>query len=74
MAAAGSKALGASTCGPAGTAEAGTPGAVAGPLARAVHHMRSLASDGLEAVLLTAAVERGAQMAGSGGAEGSALE
>lgn len=74
VAAAGSKALRASICGSAGTADAGDSGAVAGPLAGAVHHMGSLASDGLEAVLLTATVERGSQMTGSWGAEASALE
>jgi hypothetical protein len=74
VAAAGSKALRASICGSAGTADTGDSGAVAGPLAGAVYHMGSLASDGLEAVLLTATVERGAQMAGSWGVEASALE
>lgn len=69
MTAAGPEALGASICGPAGAAETGDPGAVAGPLAGAVHHVGSLASDGPEAVLMTAAVEREAQMAGSGRVE-----
>ena len=74
MAAAGPKTKKASICGPARTAEAGHTWTVAGTLAGAVHHMGSLASDGLEAVLLTATVERGAQMAGSWGVEASALE
>lgn len=68
------KALRASVRGPAGAVEAGDPGAVAGLLAGSLHHMGSLASAGLEVVLMTAAVERGAQTAGSGRAEVRALD
>lgn len=73
MAAAGPKTKKASICGPARTAEAGHTWTVAGTLAGAVHHMGSLASDGLEAVLMIAVTERGTQMAVSGRAEVSSV-
>lgn len=74
MTAAGPKALRATVRGPAGAVEAGDPGAVAGPLAGRLHYMGSLASAGLEVVLMTAAEERGAPMAGSGRAGVRALD
>lgn len=74
MTAAGPKALRATVRGPAGAVEAGDPGAVAGPLAGSLHYMGSLASAGLEVVLMTAAEERGAPMAGSGRAGVRALD
>lgn len=69
MAAARPKTKRASICGPTRPAEVGHAWTVARTLAGAGHHMGSLASDGLEAVLMTAMAERGAQMAVSGRAE-----
>ena len=79
VAASGSRAQGAAAAGPiaqrpresrlAGTGECGGPRAVAGRLAGTGHH--SLGPDGLTAGLL--AVERGAQLAGAGRAEVSAV-
>lgn len=74
MTAAGPKAQRSTVRGPTGAAEAGDPWAIARPLAGGMHHMRSLASDGLEAVLTTAAVERGAQMEDPGRAEVRAVD
>ena len=80
VAASGSRAQGAAAAGPiaqrpresclAGTGECGGPRAVAGRLAGTGHH--SLGPDGLTAALL--AVERGAQLAGAGRAEVSAVD
>ena len=74
MATAGPKAQRASICGPTGAAEAGDRWAIARPLAGGVHHTGSLASDGLEAVLTPATVERGAQMEDPGRAEVRAVD
>lgn len=74
MATAGPKAQRASICGSTGAAEAGDPWAIARSLAGGAHRMGSLASDGLEAVLTAAAVERGAQMEDPGRAEVRAID
>ena len=55
-----------------GTAETGGPGAVAGCLTGTGHHKGRLAPGGLITGLLT--VERGAQLAGAGRAEVSAVD
>ena len=59
---------------PAGTAERGGPREGAGRLAGAGHHAGRPAAGGLTAGLLTAAVEGGAQLAGAGRAEVSAVD
>ena len=70
----GSEASGPSISHPAGTAECGGPWAGAGHLAGAGHHAGCPAAGGLTAGLLTAAVERGSQVAGAGRAEVSAVD
>lgn len=65
------KTLRGSICGPAETTEGGNLVALEEPLTGAVHHMGSLVSGGLEAVLMTACRERGP---GSRRAEVSALD
>jgi hypothetical protein len=67
---AGPKAQRASICSLARTAGCGAPGVVAGHLAGAGHHTETLAASGLNAGLLAATVERGAQLAGAGRAAG----
>ena len=73
MAAAGPKTKRARICGPTRAAEAGHTWTVERTLAGAVHHMGSLASDGLEAILIAAMAKRGTQMAVSWRAELSSV-